>query len=176
MSLPIVVLIGTELACAKSRQCCCCVFAGGERGLILHSRVDRSLVCFIHFSWRDACLSWLAASLHFTRHYTRQTVRQFLLSADVLWVDCIGPLLLYTFWVKISLALLFSGQRMLVYQKYCQRVLSPSLSLSPFLISGSLSLPAAAAAAAAIKFSSYMQCICVCLSVWFDGRHRLSIF
>lgn len=47
------------------------------RGPILHSRVDRSLVYFIHFTWRDACLSWLAASLRFTRHCTRQTMRQF---------------------------------------------------------------------------------------------------
>lgn len=47
------------------------------RGLILHSRVDRSLVYFIHFTWRDACLSWLAASLRFTQHCTRQTMRQF---------------------------------------------------------------------------------------------------
>lgn len=103
------------------------------RGPILHSRVDRSLVYFIHFTWRDACLSWLDASLRFTQHCTRQTMHQFCprppSSGERPASVC--PLL-YTFWVKISLALLFSGQGVLVYRKSCQRAL-PHLShpLSP---------------------------------------------
>lgn len=60
-----------------SRLCVCVCVRRRWRGPILHSRVDRSLVYFIHFTWRDACLSWLAASLRFTQHCTRQTMRQF---------------------------------------------------------------------------------------------------
>lgn len=69
-------LIGVELAYKKSAVLLLCI-RRRWRGPILHSRVDRSLVYFIHFTWRDACLSWLAASLRFTQHYTRQTMRQF---------------------------------------------------------------------------------------------------
>lgn len=67
------------------------------RGLILHSRVDRSLVCFIHFAWRDACLSWLDASLHFTSALHTPNNASILFATGILWGDCLGLLLLYTF-------------------------------------------------------------------------------
>lgn len=86
------VWIGMKLACTQKQSfvlsmCICRRW----RGLILHSRVDRSLVYFIHFTWRDACLSWLAASLRFTQPCTRQTMRQFcswLASSGESALDC----------------------------------------------------------------------------------------
>lgn len=127
------------------------------RGLILHSRVDRSLVCFIHFTWRDACLSWLDASLHFTSALHTPNNASILPATGVLWGDCIRRLLYTFFWVKISLALLFSGQGMLVYRKSCHRAFPHSLLLLLIL--------------QAIRLSSYEQCICLsgpASQIWFQ--------
>lgn len=68
-----------------------------------------------------------------------------LLATGLLWGERIGPLLLYTFSVKISLALLFSGHGMLVYRKSCQRV---QPRLAPLLL-----------ISRAIKLSSYSICL-----------------
>lgn len=94
------------------------------RGPILHSRVDRSLVYFIHFTAsRDSLLP--CASLGAA--HAKQSVnsaRDWHPLGRERWTAATVYI-----WVQISLALLFSGQGMLVYWTYCQRV-SLSLLLS----------------------------------------------
>lgn len=130
------------------------------RGLILHSRVDRSLACFIHStcSWCVPLVTRRFPELQSASHTPNN--ESVLLATDLLWGDCIGPLLLYTFWVKISLALLFWGQGTLVYRWYCQRVLP---HLSPCLYA-SLSV-CVLLILSTVQLSSCVQYMCVYL-VW----------
>lgn len=118
------ILFGRVFNCSDGALCCCCAFARSEEAWFCTAEWIGhlcTLSTWLGLPLVTRCLPALHSAL------LTPDIVSILLVPCILWGKPGGPLLLLllllcTFWVKTSLALLFLGQGTLVNQDYSQRV------------------------------------------------------